>query len=675
MAGQRVTRREVVAAGAAAAGAAVLAPRAAAASAWSETLDFAKLGDADGWPGWACAGVANVRRSGGRGLLEAGSDVFPCDPRPVAFAVDRRFRDGEISAVIASAGAGTGLVLRRTGPRDYYAAVLDDEQRALVLLRRSPKGVVELGRAPVGPALGSATLVLAASGVRPTLLSATLAGATAITVTARDGAAPLQGAGDAGVLATARTLFPSAGPPPLPALGNLHLLPYGVQEGQAVMETAVGHALLDTIRERSTAAFSTITIRSSDTRRPTRPSVIAATTGAPINRGARLRVATDVPARVEIEVATNRAFRRSRRVRAGATDSFNSALVAVSRLEPGRRVYWRARLERRGVVSLGPARSFKVLPGAGDGRRATIAIGACASQFGPSFDQLAARKPDVFVWQGDLNYPDTIGPLAQTVPGYAGIWRDFLANPRMDSIFGESFFAAQRDDHDYGVQDANSAILVPQGLAPWEGLVESRLYYRFTAGHAEFWVLDQRRFKTDPKAADTPAKTLLGRDQREWLLRTLASSRAHYKVVCSPCTLAPLPANGRDGSWATGFTAERDLVLEHIRERVSGRTLFVTGDTHWTMVYEHDGLFEARPCPLGIPTPNDITLTDPQVAEDARGKPGVLYADDDKSHFAFVEVSGDGLDLSLVREDGAVPFRRHFQEGRVSPPRDKMQRR
>ena len=638
----------------------MLAQRARAANAWSETLDFTKLGDGDGWPGWACPSVANLRRIGGRGLLEAGSDVFPCDPRPVAFAVDRRFRDGEISAVITSAGAGTGLVVRRTGPRDYYAAVLDDEQRALVLLRRSPAGVFELGRAPVGPRLGNATLVLAAGGVRPTLLTATLAGATAITVTARDGAGPLQAPGDAGVLATARTLFPSAGPPPLPALGNLHLLPYGVQEGQAVMETAVGEALLDTIRERSTATFSTITIRSSDSRRPTKPSVVAATTGAPIARGARLRVATDVPARVEIELATNRAFRRSRRVRVGATDSFDAAQAAVARLEPGRRVYWRARLERRGQVAHGPVRSFKVLPAAGDARRATIAIGACACQFGPSFDQLATRTPDAFVWQGDLNYPDTIGPLAQTVPGYAGIWRDFLANPRMASIFGESFFAAQRDDHDYGVQDANSTILVPQGLAPWEGLMENRQYYRFTAGHAEFWVLDQRRFKSDPKLANTPDKTLLGVDQRDWLLRTLASSRARYKVICSPCTVAPISGNGRDGSWATGFTAERDLVLKHIRDHVSGRTLFVTGDTHWTMVYDHDGLFEARPCPLGIPTPNDITLTDPQAAEDARTKPGVLYADDDKGHFAFIEVSGEGLGLSMVREDGAVPFHRRF---------------
>ena len=58
------------------------------------------------------------------------------------------------------------------------------------------------------------------------------------------------------MLATARTLFPSSGGP-VPALGNLHLLPYGVQEGEAFMQTDVGRAILGQIRERSTASFTT----------------------------------------------------------------------------------------------------------------------------------------------------------------------------------------------------------------------------------------------------------------------------------------------------------------------------------------------------------------------------------------------------------------------------------
>src|SRR5436190_12878557 len=109
MPADRLSRRQLLGAGAAA-GAVLALPRSAAAAAeWSQTLEFGSLGEGDGWPGWACPGVANLRRSGGQGRLEAASDVFPCDPRPVAFAVDRRFRDGEISAVVAAGGAGTGL--------------------------------------------------------------------------------------------------------------------------------------------------------------------------------------------------------------------------------------------------------------------------------------------------------------------------------------------------------------------------------------------------------------------------------------------------------------------------------------------------------------------------------------------------------------------------------------
>lgn len=662
----KVSRRELLGAGAAA-GVALAAGRVGLATAGRARLDFATIAPREGWPGWTCAGAANLRCENGQGLLEAATDVFPSDPRPVAFAVDRRFRDGRIAATATATGAGAGLVLRRVGHRSYYAMILDDEQAALIIVRRAPQGATELGRVALAARSGPTRMTFSVEGIRPAVLVATAADdAGTTTVSARDDAPELQRAGDPGVLATARTLFPSSGPEALPALGNVHLLPYGVQEGQAVFDTAVGAQVLGRIRERSTAAFTDIHLEPSDRFRVTRPGVVAATNGPPVSRGARLRVATDVPARVTIELAANARFRRSRRIALGTTDDFDAAIATVRDLTPGTTVHWRPRLRRRGRESVGPARRFRVPPRAGQAAPARVAIGSCAAQFGPIFDVIAAARPDVFVWQGDLNYPDTMGPLAQTVPAYAGIWREFLANPRTAPLLERTLFAAQRDDHDYGLQDANATNLVPWGLAPWESLVEARDHYRFSAGLADFWVLDQRRFKTDPTAPDTPEKTLLGARQRRWLLTTLARSRAPFKVICSPCTLAPLPANARDGSWAAGFTAERDLLLAHIEEQVSGRTIFVTGDTHWTLAYDREGLFEARPCPLGIPTPNDITLTQPQAAEDARREPGVSYADDDRGHFALVEVHGreDGvaqLDLTLVREDGARPYQRRFE--------------
>ena len=309
-------------------------------------------------------------------------------------------------------------------------------------------------------------------------------------------------------------------------------------------------------------------------------------------------------------------------------------------------------------MTVGPVRSFRVPPGRREAVR--VAVAACAAQFGPIFEHLAERQPDVLVWQGDLNYPDTHGPLAQTTSAYAGIWRDFLANPLLEPILSKTAFAPQRDDHDFGVQDANSTMIgdLPWGVAPWDSLMSGRQYYRFPAGAAELWVLDQRTYKNDPEAEDGPEKTLLGMRQRRWLFETLARSRARFKVICSPCTMF-LGGNSRDGNWSNDFESERDLLLEHVDRRVSGTTIFLTGDTHLTGVFDSDGRFEARAAPIGIPKPNDITLTDPLAADELRDQPGVAYASDE-CHFTLLDIRRKALELSFVREDGAVAYTRRF---------------
>jgi alkaline phosphatase D len=431
------------------------------------------------------------------------------------------------------------------------------------------------------------------------------------------------------------------------------------------METAVGEAIVGEIRRLSTAGFREIRIETPGRPRRSRPAVIAATTGAPVPGGARLQVACDVPAEVEIELSYSRRFEPSWRVRAGRTGDFHTTTKTVRGLDEGRRVHWRARVRRHGRTATSPPRSFRVLPRSGSREAISLAVASCGSQFGPIFGHLAARRPDVFVWQGDLNYPDTHGPLAQTVSGYAGIWRDFLANPVLEPVLERAAFAAQRDDHDYAVQDANARLIAehPWGLGPWNALMNRRTHFRFPAGAAEVWVLDQRRFKTDPQAPASPAKTLLGRRQRRWLFETLAASRAPFKVVCSPTSVF-MAANPRDGSWAAGFEAERELLLRHIRRGVEGTTIFLTGDVHLTGVHEADGWFEARAAPVGIPTPNDVTLLDPLAASNLARRPGVVYADD-RCHLTMLTVRGVGrdarLELELMREDGEVPYRRVFE--------------
>ena len=655
-----LTRREVLAAAAGAGALAALGPAAARAGSGSAVV-FTAGADGEGWPGWHTTGVANLRRAAGEALLEAGSDVFPNDPRPVAFARDSRFRDGEVTAVLTRPGRAPGVVIRRRGPAAYYAAVYETDLRQLVLLRRDERALVELARAPVAVAVAPLTLTLAAVGAGPARLSATLTDASgaAVRVEAADATTALQRPGDPGVLATAQTFLADAENAFAP-FGGARLGFFGTQEGTTLAGSPAGQAYEAAVRERSTAAFREISFTTAEGLRPTAPSVVAATATLPGRRSTRMAVATDVPAAVTIELSRTPGFQRSRRVRVGDTGDFGALIAAVGDLPPGRRVWWRARLRRGRSTTVSAARSFRVLPRPGDRAPVRLAVGACATHFGPIFDHLAARRPDVFVWQGDLNYPDTHGLLAQSMSGYAGIWRDFLRNPRLEPILEHTQFVPQRDDHDFGVQDANAELSVPWGHAPWEALMSDRRHHRFAAGLVEVFVLDERTGKSDPGLPDTTAKTLLGTSQRDWLLRGLERSRAPFKIVCSPCTLN-YGGNARDGNWDAGFRAERELLLDHIARHVGGRTIFLSGDAHDTMVYDLDGVFEARACPLDIPDPRDH----PGVQAGMVGGRGVAYSGT-AGHFSLVDVSARSgravLDLTLVREDGAEPYSRRFEE-------------
>lgn len=674
-------RRDLLRGAAVVSGAAALGVRAGGAVAAQSTshvrlIDFTGAVDGDGWsPDWASVGVANLRRAGGVGVLEAGSDIFPNDPMPVVFAVDHRARDGRVRAVLAVTGDVVGVVARRVSPRHHYAAVLDTRTWMLRILRRVDFELDQLASVPVSPlvapnpSLGqTAAIWLEVSGTSETLLSAGLEGADGSThiVAATDSTPTLQAAGDFGVLARAETLFPSTAPV-LPALGNIRLAAYGVQEGQQVIGSPLGQVVIEEIRRRSTAAFLNIEINVIDTPRDSVPSVVASTTGTPTATGAQLWVAADLPCEVTIEVAATSTLDGADRIDVGETGAFESLTADVSGLPSGETVHWRPRLRRKGTEIVGEPRRFRVPPSPSDrGRAATMAVAACGSQFGPIFNRIAERRPDVLLWQGDLNYPDTHGPLAQTVAGYAGVWRHFLDNPRLTPVLRAACFVAQRDDHDFGVQDANAANLPPHGLAPWDALMNPDPYSTFPIGPLQVWVLDQRLHKSDPTAPDTLDKTLLGLDQRRWLLDSLEASTAPFKLICSPCTVASTPiVNERDGSWAAGFTSERELILDHVRQRVSGQTVFLTGDTHLTMAFDDGDLVEFRGCPVDIPRPNDITITDPLAAVELGSSPHVTYSAD-TNHVTLITAVIDEnvavLEVELMDQDGDVGHRSRFEQ-------------
>ena len=196
--------------------------------------------------------------------------------------------------------------------------------------------------------------------------------------------------------------------------------------------------------------------------------------------------------------------------------------------------------------------------------------------------------------------------------------------------------------------------------APWEALMSGRTYYRFPAGAAEVWVLDQRRFKSDPAAPDTLEKTLLGARQRAWLLRHAAPLAGAVQGHL----LAVHRLHGRErarrqlGRRLHGRA--RRCCSSTSAARSAGTTLFLTGDTHLTGVYDADGRFEARAAPLGIPTPNDITLVDPLAAREPARPRRRRVRGRRAATSRCSRCAATTLDLRLVREDGTVPYEKRF---------------
>lgn len=617
--------------------------------------------DADTWGDpWTLDGVGNARVRGSRGHLEAGTNIYPSSRRAVAFARDLRAVDATISARLRRAGVGAGLVLRRVGPRTHYAAVLEREEGVLKLVARSPEGESVLARTPVrSPPAPQLALSLQARGTDPTRLTAALgregAGAAAL-VEARDDTAALQAPGDPGVLATSETGF-RAGPDWRTPIGSQSARAAWVVDAATQAQASpvpITEARQAATAQASTAALEEVTVTSHDAPGPTAPATEAATTLQPTPGGARVGVSPDVPGTtVEIEVSLDGSFDPPDAV--AAASPLHPLLGAFADLDVDAHdttVHWRPRLTRNGETTVGPTRAFRALPEPGSDAPLRLVVGSCATQFSTTFPAIADEDPDVFVWQGDLNYIDASGPLAQTETGYAAMWKDVLETPELRPILDSACFAPTRDDHDYGLNDCWSGTLPSHGITSWDQVVNPDPYYRFGGGHVDVWVLDTRRFRDDPQDPDGPGKTLLGPDQRTWIEDGLASSPAPFKLVCSPGPIFNVPNDSH--SWARGFHHERDQVLDHVRSKVTGEVVFVTGDTHSGAVSRVDGIHDFRAAPMDIPGPG---RHDPSSGET------VLFSEDGK-FYCTVDVLGDGgtprMTVALKRDDGSTAFEETF---------------
>jgi alkaline phosphatase D len=279
--------------------------------------------------------------------------------------------------------------------------------------------------------------------------------------------------------------------------------------------------------------------------------------------------------------------------------------VRVTELEPATRYFYAVFLDGRAATAP-PYPSFVTAPRPGMRGRFRFAFGSCVGAKGADaaacWGDMAARTSfDLLLMLGDNHYADSTDPALQRAS-----YRDHRRPAGFREIAARTPTYGIWDDHDYGPNNSD-------GTAPgkedslrtfrefWANPAYGQeddpgVYFSFSWGDADFFMLDSRTHRTPNRAPDDGTKTMLGARQKEWLKRGLAASRASFKFVA--CGSEWQTHTQPDG-WSS-FLRERDEIFGFIRDRGIRGVIFLSGDRHFTAAYQIQGRFlEFTSGPLG----------------------------------------------------------------------------
>ncbi|ALV35715.1 alkaline phosphatase D family protein [Streptomyces sp. CdTB01] len=331
---------------------------------------------------------------------------------------------------------------------------------------------------------------------------------------------------------------------------------------------------------------------------------------------------------VQWEIAEDERFgKTARRGVAQARPEYgHSVHVDVRGLRPGRAYWYRFRVG--GQIS--PAGRTRTAPHPhGKGGSLRVALASCQNwqhgYFTPYADMLD-QDPDVVLFVGDYIYestPSSAGPRRHegtgepyTLEQYRNRYAQYRSDPDLAAMHANAPWVVTFDDHEV---DNDWAGEIPQDPAkqPHDAFVARltaafqayyehmpvrasavpsgphiQMYRRLEFGRlARLNVLDTRQFRTDQattqEGARSPSMTMLGAEQKQWLLDGLHDSPARWNLIASQIMMAETDLQVGDGklwyydAW-DGYQVERNALLGEFAD--VRNPVVLSGDRHLTMV-------------------------------------------------------------------------------------------
>lgn len=310
--------------------------------------------------------------------------------------------------------------------------------------------------------------------------------------------------------------------------------------------------------------------------------------------------------------------------------------IPLTALTPKTRYWYRSQ-----VPGKGPGRpcQFITAPLEDDVTTVTFVIGGDTRHSFQPFsimETMRTMNPDFFVFLGDTIYADKDRP-ARELSDY---WNKYRENRDgfAERLFAETSVYAMWDDHEVDSDFTSTHSLMPTGRQAFfhywpvrqPTQDSTRLYRAFRWGTGvELFLLDTRQYR------NPATNTMLGTDQKQWLLAQLATSSARFKFIISSVPFS----DPRIDKWGE-FPDERDEILDFLVKHGITGVLFLAGDVHHAAVSRMPGLTDRKEFifgPLAAPMNYKISSQEPRFE----------YFNDASRNFGKITVHPDSLKPSV----------------------------
>lgn len=263
------------------------------------------------------------------------------------------------------------------------------------------------------------------------------------------------------------------------------------------------------------------------------------------------------------------------------------------------------------------------------------------------FESMSKEKAAFMIWLGDAWYTREVDYFSEW-----GLWyrasKD-RSTPILQPLLKSMTQVGIWDDHDFGpnnsgaayhLKDASRKVFTSYFPNSSAGENGQGIYTKLSWADVDIFMLDDRWWRSADDALDSvqgkpnPEKTMIGRQQLNWLKGALLESSATFKIVAvGSQVLNPVSPYDRWGR----FPAEYQEFIQFLEANPINGVLFLTGDRHHSEVIkvERPGLY-----PLYDVTVSPLTSGTHTFGKEEKNNPFRIVGVDQKQNYGRISVSG-----------------------------------